>query len=348
MRAAIAAALLLLVCATACDGWTYARLDSARSAAALLNSQNISSTTEGRDGARTSVRNATTQLQQKSQSATLAEIIAENDFKNDLVLWVLPRRLRSAMPRVVQSWVRNYLMCLGLFVSVAAVWAWYIYVAFGATLFRGRGRPTFRAMASQVGVWCTAIPLYAVMPAAIEWAAEQGWTRAYSRVADVGIGRHILYFAAFMTSVEAGVYVMHRSLHDVRLYRSLHHIHHQYNKQDALSPFAGLAFHPLDGIMQALPYCWTLLFVPLHFTTFELLLLATGFWTTSIHDTVDMGVKPLLGAGYHTLHHITYRHNYGHYTTYMDALCRTLLSPAQFEASKARKPGNSEAAAGTS
>jgi hypothetical protein len=30
-------------------------------------------------------------------------------------------------------------------------------------------------------VWCTAIPLYAVMPASIEWAAEQGWTRAYSR-----------------------------------------------------------------------------------------------------------------------------------------------------------------------
>ena len=38
--------------------------------------------------------------------------------------------------------------------------------------------------------------------------------------------------------------------------RSLHHIHHQYNKQDALSPFAGLAFHPLDGIMQARTSCF--------------------------------------------------------------------------------------------
>ncbi len=38
---------------------------------------------------------------------------------------------------------------------------------------------------------------------------------------------------------------------------------------------------------QALPYCWTLLFVPMHFMTFELLLLATGLWTTNIHDTVD-------------------------------------------------------------
>ena len=42
---------------------------------------------------------------------------------------------------------------------------------------------------------------------------------------------------------------------------------------------------------QALPYCWTLVFVPMHFTTFELLLLATGLWTTNIHDTVDGKVR---------------------------------------------------------
>lgn len=32
--------------------------------------------------------------------------------------------------------------------------------------------------------------------------------------------------------------------------RWLHHIHHKYNKEHTLSPFAGLAFHPLDGIIQ--------------------------------------------------------------------------------------------------
>ena len=30
----------------------------------------------------------------------------------------------------------------------------------------------------------------------------------------------------------------------------LHYIHHKYNKEHTLSPFAGLAFHPLDGILQ--------------------------------------------------------------------------------------------------
>lgn len=34
--------------------------------------------------------------------------------------------------------------------------------------------------------------------------------------------------------------------------RTLHYIHHKYNKEHSLSPFAGLAFHPLDGILQVL------------------------------------------------------------------------------------------------
>lgn len=43
--------------------------------------------------------------QRKPQAATLAEIAGENDWKNDMVLWVLPLELRAAMPRVVSSWV---------------------------------------------------------------------------------------------------------------------------------------------------------------------------------------------------------------------------------------------------
>ena len=34
------------------------------------------------------------------------------------------------------------------------------------------------------------------------------------------------------------------------LCRHLHVYHHKYNKEHTLSPFAGLAFHPVDGIMQ--------------------------------------------------------------------------------------------------
>lgn len=119
--------------------------------------------------------------------------------------------------------------------------------------------------------------------------------------------------------------------------RYLHAIHHKYNKEHTMSPFAGLAFHPLDGILQAIPYTLTLFVVPTHFLTHELLLFATVFWTTNIHDNLHGNLLPIMGAGWHTIHHTTYRHNYGHYFVFMDWLFGTLISPAELEAQQAAR-----------
>lgn len=130
---------------------------------------------------------------------------------------------------------------------------------------------------------------------------------------------------------------------------------------------------------QALPYSWTLFYVPMHFLTHEMLLFFTSIWTTNIHDNLhakvgsvvppllpspssgwtvwgldglDFGagpptstggtpgwvlaalappahaaprptlppsqIAPVMGAGYHTIHHTLYNYNYGHYFTFVD------------------------------
>ena len=198
--------------------------------------------------------------------------------------------------------------------------------------------PHRAAVLEQMKAAVLAMPLYAILPAATEYCMEQGWTMAYARLSDVGLPLYILYFALYMTFVEFFVYWQHRLLHDIRIgYNALHHIHHKYNKEHTLSPFAGLAFHPLDGILQAIPYAWTLWFVPMHTLTHELLLFATGIWTTNIHDCIHGDVAPIMGAGYHTIHHTTYKHNYGHYTTYFDSLFHTLISPEEYDEGKKHK-----------
>ncbi|GLJ09919.1 hypothetical protein SUGI_0118320 [Cryptomeria japonica] len=117
-------------------------------------------------------------------------------------------------------------------------------------------------------------------------------------------------------------------LHDIKpLYKHLHAIHHIYNKRNTLSPFAGLAFHPLDGILQAIPHVIVLFIIPVHFFSHEFLLFCEGVWTTNIHDCIHGKVWPVMGAGYHTIHHTTYRHNYGHYTIWMDWMFGTLCDP---------------------
>ncbi|KAM0832084.1 hypothetical protein ACQ4PT_065121 [Festuca glaucescens] len=97
-------------------------------------------------------------------------------------------------------------------------------------------------------------------------------------------------------------------------------------KQHAYVP-KGLASHPVDGILLAMPHVVAPFLLPTHFRTNIALLFMEAIWTANIHDCIHGKVWPVMGAGYHTIHHTTYRHNYGHYTIWMDSLCGTLQKP---------------------
>ncbi|KAK9836967.1 hypothetical protein WJX81_003085 [Elliptochloris bilobata] len=279
-------------------------------------------------------------LSASAEELTLAELVEENDWKNDVVLFWLPREFRNKLPRMLHAWMRNYVAVLALYFAVGGVWSYYIYWCFGARLFGPGQMPGVLDVLEQMKVAMGSMPLYAALPSLTEAVVEAGWTRVYSRVADVGAPRYLAYFVAYMACVEFFVYWMHRGLHDVKLgYRLLHHTHHKYNKEHTLSPFAGLAFNALDGILQAIPYCWMLFIVPMHLLTHELLLFATGVWTANIHDNIDGRCMPIMGAGYHTIHHTTYKHNYGHYLIYMDWLFGSLVSPAEYAAEMEARKG---------
>lgn len=42
---------------------------------------------------------------------------------------------REKLPRVLHSWLRNYVAVLALYFAVGGVWSYYIYWCFGAALF---------------------------------------------------------------------------------------------------------------------------------------------------------------------------------------------------------------------
>jgi len=255
-------------------------------------------------------------------AAKLHLLAEENAWKNSLIL---PPSTR-ALPPIVQAWLRNLVLAVAIYLGLGALWAYYIYGVFGRELF-GDAMPGAADMAEQIKVSMAALPLYSLLPALSEWMMEQGWTKAYPRVGEYGLPAFAAQFVVYMAGVELGVYWMHRSLHSGWAYRYLHTTHHKYNKEHTLSPFAGLAFNPLDGILQAAPYVAMMFAVPFHALTHELLLFATAVWTTNIHDCLHGGCEPIMGAGYHTIHHTNYKTNYGHYFTYMDWLFNSLELP---------------------
>lgn len=269
----------------------------------------------------------------------LAQFVEETSFYNRIVLAsMLPAKAWAPLPHFLQTWFRNFLGGTLVYLISGLLWCLYIYYLKRNVYIPKDCIPSRKAMALQIKVAMVAMPWYTLLPTVSEYMIESGWTRCYTRIADVGFPAYFLYLAIYLAIVEFGIYWMHRELHDIKpLYKHLHATHHIYNKQNTLSPFAGLAFHPLDGILQALPHVMALFIVPAHLTTHIALLFIEGIWTANIHDCIHAKIWPVMGAGYHTIHHTTYKHNYGHYTIWMDWMFGTLRDPALDEADDPKK-----------
>jgi lathosterol oxidase len=118
------------------------------------------------------------------------------------------------------------------------------------------------------------------------------------------------------------------------MFKHIHALHHQYNKPETLSPWASVAFHPLDGLLQASPYVVFLFVVPVHYFTHLGLVFFTAIWATSIHDTLQGDTEPIMGSKYHLIHHTHYNRNYGQFLIVCDWLWGTLDGGARTAVSK--------------
>jgi sterol desaturase/sphingolipid hydroxylase (fatty acid hydroxylase superfamily) len=125
------------------------------------------------------------------------------------------------------------------------------------------------------------IPIMCWLPALTELAAEAGLTRVYLHPRELpgGAAAGAAWFALYMLAVEYCVYWAHRALHaSPLLYRRVHAAHHSYNKAASLTPFAGLAFHWADGVIQGAPYSLLLAVFPVQMTIYEMLVWLCSFW----------------------------------------------------------------------
>ncbi|KAM0933083.1 putative delta(7)-sterol 5(6)-desaturase [Dioscorea sansibarensis] len=266
-----------------------------------------------------------------SSEEYLQRFMEETDWYNSIVLGnLLPDSVWKPLPRPLQIWLRDYIGGTALYFISGFLWCFYIYYLKRNVYVPKDAIPSNRAMLLQMIVAMKAMPWYCALPTLSEYMVEKGWTRCFSSISEVGWPAYIAYTAAYLVFCEFGIYWAHRELHDIKpLYKHLHATHHIYNKQNTLSPFAGLAFHPLDGILQAVSHVIALFIIPTQLTTHIALLFLEAFWTANIHDCIHAKVWPVMGAGYHTIHHTTYRHNYGHYTIWMDWMFGTLRDPEE-------------------
>ncbi|XP_021760581.1 delta(7)-sterol-C5(6)-desaturase-like [Chenopodium quinoa] len=258
----------------------------------------------------------------KNMEEYMKMFLEKTSFYNEIVL---PKKLFSLLPHFLSSWLRTTL-CAFVIYPIAAFFCldfWKRYVSSSKETM-----PSKRAMISQAIGALISIPVNTLFSTMFEWMIENGWSRCYPRISDVGWQSYVLHTLTYLFAVEFGIYWAHRLLHEIKpIYKYIHAPHHRYSKEIALSPFAGWSGHPLDGAIQETPYGLILMFMPIHFTTLLALFLVEAVWGIIIHDRSDAKGWPIMGSNYHTIHHTSGHHNYGNYTILMDWLFGTLRHP---------------------
>uniref|UniRef100_A0A7S2UWH0 Fatty acid hydroxylase domain-containing protein n=1 Tax=Fibrocapsa japonica TaxID=94617 RepID=A0A7S2UWH0_9STRA len=239
---------------------------------------------------------------------------------------------------IIFTYVRDLVAGFIVYYAVNLPWHWYIYIRHGNHFFPEEGsQPKWEVIWDQMLLAQCSLFVYAMLPVTSQLLIEYGYTRVYYSMSDVGGWQwYAAYMAAYLLFVEFGIYWVHRTLHTNKfLYKHVHALHHKYNKPTTLSPWASIAFNPVDGVAQASPYVAGLFLIPCHYFTHLAMLFFTGVWATNIHDTLHGNTEPVMGSKYHLVHHTHYHYNFGQFFILFDWLYGTLKRPEDIKKAKA-------------
>ncbi len=135
---------------------------------------------------------------------------------------------------------------------------------------------------------------------------------------------HLSGIVGAMLIHETYYYFLHRWMHIPKVYRKIHKTHHDSVETSAWTAFS---FHPLETILQVVPFALIIYMIPLHMYSLAFLLSYMTISATINHLNVEVYPKwflknwltrNLVGATHHALHHKEFKTNYGLYFTFWD------------------------------
>lgn len=147
----------------------------------------------------------------------------------------------------------------------------------------------------------------------------RGHSLLYDNVADYGWAWLAVSTVLYLVFNDVMIYWIHRLEHHKSIYKYIHKPHHAWLVP---TPFAALAFHPLDGYAQSLPYHIFVYICPMQKHLYLVLFVLVQLWTILIHDG-DMLHGTIFdnwlnSPAHHTLHHLLFHYNMGQYFVWAD------------------------------
>lgn len=243
----------------------------------------------------------------------------------------LPAILLSALAMTAIVGVR-YLITSGAF-------AW-------ATRVRHRGlyAGLERQMRREIGWSLASAAIYGVPAGIVAWGWQaQGWTKIYTDVNAYPLWHLPVSVLAFLALHDTWFYWTHRWMHQPRLFRIAHAVHHESRPPTA---WAAMSFHPWEAVTGAVVIPALVFLIPIHVAALGTVLAIMTIMGVGNHMGWEMfprwlvhgpAGKWLITATHHQKHHDAYRGNYGLYFRIWDRLCGTDLGLGEFGTGRGTK-----------
>ncbi|ORX93531.1 hypothetical protein K493DRAFT_262293 [Basidiobolus meristosporus CBS 931.73] len=171
------------------------------------------------------------------------------------------------------------------------------------------------------------IPTMALLTVPVFLLEVRGYSQLYENVEEHGWPYLFLSVFAFLFATDFGIYWIHRGLHHRGIYAYIHKSHHKWIVP---TPYASIAFHPVDGWALSLPYHICVFLFPMNKSLYLALFIFVQVWSILIHDGKYLTKDPVINsAAHHTVHHLYLNSNYGQYFTLWDRLGGSYRKPTE-------------------
>ncbi|NVD44533.1 sterol desaturase family protein [Qipengyuania atrilutea] len=172
--------------------------------------------------------------------------------------------------------------------------------------------------------------VYGVPAGIVAWGwEERGWTRIYEDIGAYPLWYLPVSLVIYLFLHDTWFYWTHRAMHDPRLFRRMHAVHHASRPPTA---WAAMSFHPSEALTGAIVIPVLVFLVPIHIAVLGLVLAIMTLMGVTNHMGWEMFPRRLvhsrlggwlITASHHQRHHEHYLCNYGLYFRFWDRLCGT-------------------------
>lgn len=189
--------------------------------------------------------------------------------------------------------------------------------------------PDKKHIMREIGYSASTLLIFGVVLVGLAWANQHNYTQAYTKINRLGYGYYFFSIVYMIFIHDAYFYWSHRLLHWKPLFK---HVHVKHHLSINPTPFAALAFHPVEGFMEIIIVPILAVLFPHHFSIVQIIFLYSLMVNVGGHMGYETVPKSFVShkifkwhntSTHHNMHHRLVKYNYGLYFNIWDRLMGT-------------------------